>query len=87
MTVARVGGEMVALQEFCTHRFGPLSEGCFRDGQVVCPWHGSAFDVRTGAVKRGPAKVDLRTFEAATRDGKIVVRVPRQAASEERRTA
>lgn len=78
MTVARVGGRTCAFQEFCTHRFGPLSEGTFEDGQVVCPWHRSRFDVQTGKVTHGPAKVDLRTFPAEERDGLIRVTVPRQ---------
>src|SRR5881392_1961867 len=29
MTIARIGDQFYALQEFCTHRFGPLSEGSF----------------------------------------------------------
>jgi nitrite reductase/ring-hydroxylating ferredoxin subunit/uncharacterized membrane protein len=76
MTVARLDGKVFAFQEFCTHRYGPLSEGCFQDGAVVCPWHRSAFAVETGEVTKGPAKVDLRTFEVILEDGKIKVRVP-----------
>lgn len=73
MTVARVNGEYVAFQEFCPHRFGPLSAGCLADGEIECPWHRSRFDVRTGEVTRGPAKVDLKTYPVAIRDGKILV--------------
>jgi uncharacterized membrane protein/nitrite reductase/ring-hydroxylating ferredoxin subunit len=74
LAVAKVDGELRAFQEFCTHRFGPLSQGCFKDGKVMCPWHRSQFDVRSGKVAAGPAKVDLKTFEVTTRDGKIFVR-------------
>lgn len=73
IAVARVKGEVFAFQEFCPHRFGPLSEGVFRGHDVVCPWHQSCFDVRTGKVTHGPAKVDLRVFRAESRDGKIWV--------------
>lgn len=76
MTIARVKGEVYAFQEFCTHRFGPLSEGALRGCEVVCPWHNSRFDVRTGKVTGGPAKVDLRTFRVECRDGKIWVERP-----------
>jgi len=76
MTVARIGGACVAFQEFCTHRFGPLSEGRLLDGEIECPWHRSRFDVWTGKVTQGPAKESLRTFEVAVRDGKIHVRAP-----------
>jgi nitrite reductase/ring-hydroxylating ferredoxin subunit/uncharacterized membrane protein len=76
MAVVRLGGEVYAFQEFCTHRFGPLSEGTFQGGQVMCPWHRSCFDVRTGKVTQGPAKVDLRVFEVRVEEGQILVRVP-----------
>jgi uncharacterized membrane protein/nitrite reductase/ring-hydroxylating ferredoxin subunit len=58
-------------QEFCTHRYGPLSEGKIENGQVICPWHGSRFSTATGKVTQGPAKVDLRTFPIEEREGKV----------------
>lgn len=76
MTLARDDGQLFAIQEFCTHRFGPLSEGAIHDCQIECPWHRSCFDLRTGKVTHGPAKEDLRTFEVQERDGQIWVRVP-----------
>ena len=76
ITIVRLDGEFFAFQEFCTHRYGPLSEGTFHGKQVMCPWHRSCFDVRTGKVTEGPAKVDLKTFEVKVRDGQIAVRVP-----------
>ena len=62
MAICKLEGAFYAFQEFCTHRGGPLSEGSFQSGQVQCPWHGACFDVRTGQVMRGPAKVALRTY-------------------------
>jgi uncharacterized membrane protein/nitrite reductase/ring-hydroxylating ferredoxin subunit len=73
MTIARIDNRLYAFQEFCTHRFGPLSEGSFHGFNVQCPWHESCFDVRTGKVTGGPAKVDLKTFKIETRDGKVGV--------------
>jgi nitrite reductase/ring-hydroxylating ferredoxin subunit/uncharacterized membrane protein len=78
IAVANIDGDYYAFQEFCTHRYGPLSEGSFTDHQVECPWHRSCFDVRTGKVTQGPAKVDLKTFEVQVRDGKILVNAPRE---------
>jgi nitrite reductase/ring-hydroxylating ferredoxin subunit len=73
VAVVRFDGNYYAFQEFCTHRYGPLSEGRLHDGQVECPWHGSCFDVRTGRVTRGPAKVDLNTYRVLVNDGMIFV--------------
>jgi uncharacterized membrane protein/nitrite reductase/ring-hydroxylating ferredoxin subunit len=74
IAVARQGAEVYAFQEFCTHRYGPLSEGKLKDHQVICPWHRSCFDIRTGKVLEGPAKVDLKTYSAAIRGGKIFIK-------------
>jgi uncharacterized membrane protein/nitrite reductase/ring-hydroxylating ferredoxin subunit len=76
ITIARLDNRVFAFQEFCTHRFGPLSEGTFDGFNVQCPWHKSCFDVRTGKVTNGPAKVELKTFRVETREGKICVGVP-----------
>jgi uncharacterized membrane protein/nitrite reductase/ring-hydroxylating ferredoxin subunit len=73
LTIARIDANFYAFQEFCTHRFGPLSEGGFHGFNVQCPWHNSCFDVRTGKVVQGPAKVDLKTFRVEVRDGKVYV--------------
>ena len=77
ITIAKIDNQLYAFQEFCTHRFGPLSEGDLEGFNVQCPWHNSGFDVRTGKVTHGPAKVDLKTFKVETRDGKICIAVPR----------
>jgi nitrite reductase/ring-hydroxylating ferredoxin subunit/uncharacterized membrane protein len=76
MMVTRVEGTCRAVQEFCTHRFGPLSQGAFDGRCVICPWHKSKFDVTTGQVVDGPAKEDLRTFEVMEGDGQIWAKAP-----------
>lgn len=77
--VTRVDSKFYAFQEFCTHRFGPLSEGCLRGMEIECPWHRSRFDIRTGTVTHGPAKMDLKTWPVEVRDGQICVGITRGA--------
>ena len=73
IAVAKKGNEVYAFQEFCTHRYGPLSEGKLSEYQVECPWHRSCFDIRTGKVVEGPAKIDLNHYAATIRSGKIFI--------------
>ena len=75
MTVVCADGGFYAVQEFCTHRFGPLSEGTVHECRLECPWHRSEFEVATGAVVRGPAKIDLDTHQVRVQDGEVQVRV------------
>ena len=80
-TIAKIDNQFFAFQEFCTHRFGPLSEGKFEGFNVQCPWHNSCFDVRTGKVTNGPAKVDLKIFKVEMREGKVGILLPRETKS------
>ncbi|MCO1337477.1 iron-sulfur protein [Kocuria polaris] len=72
--VLRDGDEILALHNTCTHLGGPLAEGELHDGCVVCPWHGSEFDLRTGAVRAGPASVRQPRYEAEVSDGHVRLR-------------
>jgi nitrite reductase/ring-hydroxylating ferredoxin subunit len=62
VAVFNVDGGFCATQARCTHRQGPLNEGTLDGSTVTCPWHGSQFNVCTGAVLRGPAKDPLTTY-------------------------
>ena len=68
--VFNVDGTFCATQNNCPHRQGPLSEGKLDGSTVTCPWHGSQFNVCTGAVLRGPAQVPLKTYRV-TVEGEI----------------
>lgn len=75
-------GEICALANTCTHLGGPLAEGS-RDGDMVtCPWHGSRFDLRTGAVVEGPAVFAQPRLETRVQEGKIEIGVPDSGAAE-----
>ena len=87
VTLARWEGRYFAVQEFCTHRLGPLSEGRIAEGQVMCPWHRSCFDLASGKVTQGPAKMDLKTYEIKMQDGRILIRIPREEQPKEQQRA
>jgi nitrite reductase/ring-hydroxylating ferredoxin subunit/uncharacterized membrane protein len=75
-------GEVCALAHTCTHLGGPLAEGSREGDTVACPWHGSRFDIRTGAVVEGPAVFEQPRLEARVREGKIEVGFPEAEADE-----
>ncbi len=62
IAVYNVAGEFYATQNECTHAEGPLCEGTLEGAIIECPWHGSKFDVRTGAVVARPAKEPIKTY-------------------------
>jgi len=66
-------GEVCAIAATCNHFSGPLEQGEREDGTVVCPWHGSRFDLCSGKVIDGPAIFPQSRYETRVRDGKIEI--------------
>ena len=72
LCVARVNGELAALDNVCLHRGGPLGQGTIEGGKIICPWHGWAFDPKSGeAVHSAMAKV--QTFRISIEGDDVVV--------------
>ena len=54
-------GEYFAVGRRCRHLRADLAEGSIdADGCLVCPWHRSKYDVKTGQMTRGPQGVFAR---------------------------
>lgn len=50
--LVRHQGQVYAVVARCPHMGAPLQNGLLADdGAIVCPWHRSAFDLRTGDVR------------------------------------
>jgi len=75
--VANVSGKYYAIGDLCTHVGGLLSQGSLADHTVTCPLHGSQFDVTTGQVRRGPARMPEPVYEVKV-DGTSIMIKPRQ---------
>ena len=70
-----VAGAFYAIDNTCTHRGGPLSEGELNGNQVTCPWHGAVFDVTTGQVSRLPAPKGVSSYNIRIEGGDIEVEI------------
>ena len=64
----------------CSHLSGPLYEGTVEDVRgeqcLVCPWHGSAFDLDNGEPRRGPAANPQEKLEIRMEAGHVMARLP-----------
>ena len=53
--VGNRAGELFAVSRRCRHQLADLAEGSIdAEGCLVCPWHQSRYDVRTGEMVAGP---------------------------------
>lgn len=84
--VVNLDGSFHALDDLCPHLAVPLSRGELQDGCVVCPGHGSVFDVRSGEAKRWIGKPitwltrliqgrpsNARVYQVLVEDGQLLV--------------
>jgi nitrite reductase/ring-hydroxylating ferredoxin subunit len=56
--VGNAGGDLFAVTRRCRHLGADLAGGSIDErGRLICPWHQSAYDVRTGHMVRGPQGV------------------------------
>lgn len=62
IALTRIGSEILAFQNACSHDDNPLDDGILDGNQVVCPRHGARFDIRTGAVLKMPATADIEVY-------------------------
>ena len=74
LVLVRSGGQVYGLGEHCAHLGAPMAEGWLQRGEIVCPWHGSRYDLATGRNARGPATAPLPCYETRVRDGQVEVR-------------
>lgn len=92
LVVARFpDGRLLAADVACTHKGARLSAGCFRQGQLMCPYHGWRFDAE-GACRNIPSLVAahpeklalsrLNTYPVQERYGFIWVKLDREGRHE-----
>ena len=75
VAVVRIGDDVYAISDVCSHANVSLSGGevwC-DELELECPKHGSAFNLRTGEPSTLPATQPVAVYEARVIDGQVVV--------------
>ena len=76
VAICRVGDEVFAVHNQCTHALATFDDGRLRGHRLICPLHGAMFDLRTGKPNGQLAKTALPVFETrVSDDGFVEVRV------------
>lgn len=71
--LANVNGEILALDNTCTHEGASLSEGTLEGTKLQCPVHGGVFDAFSGEPLRYPAVHPVKTYSVEIEDGVVLV--------------
>lgn len=80
LAAVRRGGRVDVFVGQCAHLSGPLYEGAVEQVRgsacLVCPWHGSAFDLDNGEPRQGPASTPQEKLEVRMEAGRVLARLP-----------
>jgi len=80
LAVVRRGLQVDAFVSACAHVGGPLAEGTVEQVRgadcLVCPWHGSAFDLDSGEPRRGPTASAQEKLEVKFEAGRVFGKLP-----------
>ncbi|MCB5176047.1 DUF2231 domain-containing protein [Microvirga lenta] len=82
IVLVRHRGRISAMGARCSHMGGPLDEGWILNGGLVCPWHGSRYDLETGHPMDGPSTCPQPRYEVRVREGVIEVKREQEPGAE-----
>ncbi len=71
--VAKVGDEIFAVADTCTHSEASLSEGEITGTKIECWLHGAEFDLRTGVALTPPATESLKSFKVKRNGNQLTI--------------
>ena len=71
--VAKVGDEVFAVADTCTHSEASLSEGEITGTKIECWLHGAEFDLRTGEALTPPATESLKSFKVKRNGNQLTI--------------
>jgi nitrite reductase/ring-hydroxylating ferredoxin subunit/uncharacterized membrane protein len=72
--LVKQGSQIYALDDTCTHAGCSLAGGQVTGRSIICPCHGSQFDLHDGSVINGPATMPEPRYDVRVREGKIEVK-------------
>ena len=73
--VTRIGNEVFAIDDTCSHSEASLSEGEINGFKIECWLHGAEFDLRTGEAVTLPANISLATYQVQIEANSITVEI------------
>jgi 3-phenylpropionate/trans-cinnamate dioxygenase ferredoxin subunit len=85
VAVFRIGGDVYAIGDRCSHAEASLAEGQIFDHEVECPRHGAEFDLKTGEPGSLPATTPVPVYTVSVDDGEVILTPPTVPTAEESR--
>jgi nitrite reductase/ring-hydroxylating ferredoxin subunit len=69
IVLTNVDGNIYAMRGLCNHAGGPLADGILEDTTIICPWHASKWDIKTGKCTEFAIDLDPEPVYPVTTSG------------------
>jgi naphthalene 1,2-dioxygenase system ferredoxin subunit len=69
----RVGDDVFATDNICTHGHARLCDGFLEGHEIECPLHQGRFDIRNGKAMCEPLTEDIRSYPIRIEEGRVYI--------------
>jgi len=73
--LVNLDGSFYAIGGKCTHRGCMLKDGTIKGERIQCACHGSTFELKTGALFKGPAMEPEPYFEVKIEGDQVLIKI------------
>ena len=73
LAVYALNGEYFVTDDTCTHGMASLADGFIEGEEIQCPFHGGAFNIKTGEATEFPCNEPLKTYQVYVQDDVIYI--------------
>lgn len=71
LAVYEFEGDYFATDNLCTHGNAMLTDGYQEGEEIECPFHGGAFNIKTGEPTAFPCQVAIKSYPVAVENNEI----------------
>jgi 3-phenylpropionate/trans-cinnamate dioxygenase ferredoxin subunit len=79
IAIFRVGEDVYAIGDLCSHAEASLAEGEVFDSEVECPRHGAAFNLISGEAKSLPATKPVPVYKVDVEDDVVFLTIDEES--------
>ena len=79
LAVYKIEEEFYVTDNICTHGMAILSDGYQEGNEIECPFHGGAFDIKTGEATAFPCQIPLQTYAVSIENDSVCISEKQEA--------
>ena len=75
IAIFNINGIYYAIEDNCSHKGLPLSDGAIFETEIECPFHGARFCLKSGEALTPPACENIKTFNIRQENNMLQIEI------------